>query len=205
MDGEDQIPIEFSASPLCSRPISVTFNQGDKAESPCVWYTVVVGRAPGIYLGVNGIQENIIYVPGSSVARHSSLEEAKASFTVALRAGAVRKATVTILEQTLALSDWSTCMGFSGVLENPAGNKFYAVYVGREPGVTCDAVGVKGNMEHIRGSRCQKFPTQVEAMVSFLSALQSGQVKRSVYDIVFTSQGLADFATLGLDGENANI
>ncbi|KAG2022575.1 hypothetical protein CC2G_000312 [Coprinopsis cinerea AmutBmut pab1-1] len=64
------------------------------------WYAVLVGREPGVFCGSATIPENVKGIPGSSVFKCSSEEEAREVYNSARRSGGVER--VTIIRETLA-------------------------------------------------------------------------------------------------------
>ncbi|KAG2011575.1 hypothetical protein CC2G_011675 [Coprinopsis cinerea AmutBmut pab1-1] len=58
------------------------------------WYAVLVGRQPGVFCGSATIPQNVKGIPGSSVFKCTSEEEAQEVYNSALRSRTVERVTI---------------------------------------------------------------------------------------------------------------
>ncbi|KAF9455514.1 hypothetical protein BDZ94DRAFT_1278016 [Collybia nuda] len=59
------------------------------------WYTVTVGRNPGVFHSSAEVTDNVCGIPGGNPARYHTEAEARAAFDAALAARLVRQVTIT--------------------------------------------------------------------------------------------------------------
>ncbi|KDR73874.1 hypothetical protein GALMADRAFT_141646 [Galerina marginata CBS 339.88] len=161
-------------------------------ETPS-WYAVVVGRTPGVVEGSLTIEANVKQIPGAHVARFSTKEAAIDYFNGALNLGQVVR--VTYIEDRQTLNASST--GIPGLPDNPGmdvdGDRYYAIYIGRSPGIFNGKGDPFLNTMGIPRSRCEKFATYLKAVEVFMNTLNAGQVERVVHRIRRVTLSSADF------------
>ncbi|KAF5373485.1 hypothetical protein D9615_009427 [Tricholomella constricta] len=73
-----------------SHPVSLR----EENSEPTKWYTVIVGRNPGVFCGPHGVMENVTGIPGGNPIRFATEELAREAYEQALRKGLVQKVEV---------------------------------------------------------------------------------------------------------------
>ncbi|KAF9463295.1 hypothetical protein BDZ94DRAFT_617722 [Collybia nuda] len=61
------------------------------------WYTVTVGRNPGVFCSSAEVTDNVCGIPGGNPARYHTEAQARAAFDSALAARLVRQVTITMM------------------------------------------------------------------------------------------------------------
>ncbi|KAF9545792.1 hypothetical protein CPC08DRAFT_769806 [Agrocybe pediades] len=149
------------------------------------FYAVVRGLEPGVYEDPARVQSMVTGVPGAYPVKFNTREEAEAAYQVALHKGEVARITVVHERLVLTLANVHEIPGLLPNSCTPAedGGKYYAVTVGRTPGVFSAAAGIHANLLGISGHRCVKYDTEEEARADVVGALYSGHLVKVVREV----------------------
>ncbi|KAF4617982.1 hypothetical protein D9613_012954 [Agrocybe pediades] len=116
--------------------------------------------------------------------RFHTREDAGAAYEDALQHGQVARITVVHDRIVLTHANSNEIPGFLPFSLPPSdGGKYYAVTVGREPGVFSSAAGIHSNIINIPRNRCVKYNTEEEARADVIGALASGHPVKVVREV----------------------
>ncbi|KDR76086.1 hypothetical protein GALMADRAFT_247265 [Galerina marginata CBS 339.88] len=144
------------------------------------WYSVVVGRTPGVHQGYDEQKLNTNGISGG-ISRYFELEEdAQTHFISALKEGIVTRVQKSTTTTVLSVLDLPTIRGFrAGDPETPDRGSWRLVIVGREPGVFL-AGGTDEltlNLQGVNGASCKRYKYRSDAVVKFQQMLGIGEIK----------------------------
>ncbi|KJA29519.1 hypothetical protein HYPSUDRAFT_50880 [Hypholoma sublateritium FD-334 SS-4] len=138
------------------------------------WYAVLVGRNPGVFYKSHDISANMLRIPGASVVKCHTEEEAESEFQSAVNNGIAEKVNLTETSRYLSMSDLSS-LPQGAVPENKTSSlRWYSVTVGRSPGVYNGPSGLAANLSGVSGAVSTKFSSRRDAMHHFVCALEAG-------------------------------
>ncbi|KJA14757.1 hypothetical protein HYPSUDRAFT_208437 [Hypholoma sublateritium FD-334 SS-4] len=140
------------------------------------WYAVLVGRNLGVFYKSHDISANMIRIPGASVVKCYTEEEANSEFESAVNKGIAEKVELKETSRYLSMSDLSS-LPQGAVPDNKTSSlRWYSVTVGRSPGVYNGPSGLAANLSGISGAVSTKFSSRRDAMRHFVCALEAGLV-----------------------------
>ncbi|KAL1658416.1 hypothetical protein GGF50DRAFT_10724, partial [Schizophyllum commune] len=154
-------------------------------------YVVFVGKQSGVYTTWDACNAQVHRVNHSFHQSYPTLAEARAAFEVARAYGftfSCGEGTIAVGAQVAATpvpaSDLVLCLAFlddpASKVISPADDAWYVVYKGVQPGVYRSYVEVGILTTGLADARHCSFTTREEAVESFTSALERGQVFRIV-------------------------